>query len=225
MGQQAPGGDKQPTGEMPHASQMDEVLKQAALPENAAMAAMLAPDLEKLKKRYEEEEEKAKKADGPVGPSLRLNGDILRILAQIVAPSKPLHCVVIAFMLLFNEKEDDVKVRTPAEPNSRRLASRECALCVTVAHNVYSQDWKVCREVLLARAESDTRRVHRLRVPDMFPDTTRKSKEYLAKYEPKDVHLAATETDAIYRWTKRVLDAYDEGENLTVMLPRDVNDA
>ena len=59
----------------------------------------------------------------------------------------------------------------------------------------------------------------------MFPDMTRKSKEYLAKYEPKDVHLAAAETDAIYRWTKRVLEAYDEGENLTVMLPRDVNDA
>ena len=110
MGEQAPGGDKQPTGEMPHASQMDEVLKQAALPENAAAAAMLGPELEKLKKKYDEEDERTKKADGPVGPSLRLNGDILRILAQIVAPSKPLHCVVIAFMILFNEKEDDVKV-------------------------------------------------------------------------------------------------------------------
>ena len=109
MGEQAPGGDKQSTGEMPHASQMDEVLKQAALPENAAVAAMLGPELEKLKKKYDDEDERAK-ADGLVGPSLRLNGDILRILAQIVARSKPLHCVVIAFMILFNEKEDDVKV-------------------------------------------------------------------------------------------------------------------
>lgn len=51
------------------------------------------------------------------------------------------------------------------------------------------------------------------------PELLWKTREWITKYDGKELHLARTETDHVVDWCRQICDAFDSKENLIIIPP------